>query len=152
MLIACDMEGAMYPSMRRQQALLLPVDPYSRLEYLEHETNQAACTVALVVAPAAMLETALELCPLAAAHCYICLLTSARCLEDLQQQATMPMGVMPLKGKEGNSGGARKAGYTAMLCTTSINLVHNNVIQYLRADYPAVEAPRTVIRTASVHR
>jgi hypothetical protein len=57
-----------------------------------------------------------------------------------------------LRGKEGNSGGARKAGYTAMLCTKSINVVHKNLIQHLRADCPAGEAPRTVMGTASVHR
>jgi hypothetical protein len=57
-----------------------------------------------------------------------------------------------LKGKEGNSGGARKAGYTAMLCTKSINMVDNDVIKQLWTEYPAVEAPRTVIGTASVNR
>jgi hypothetical protein len=55
------------------------------------------------------------------------------------------------KSKEGNSGGASKAGYTSMLCTKSINIVCNDVIQHLWAEYPAV-APHTVIGTASVHR
>jgi hypothetical protein len=57
-----------------------------------------------------------------------------------------------LRGKEGNSRGARKAGYTAMLCTKSNKIVDNDVINQLWTEYPADEAPRSVTGTASVHK
>jgi hypothetical protein len=56
------------------------------------------------------------------------------------------------RGEEGDSGGARKACYTAMLRTKSTIIVYDYVIQQFWAEYPAVEAPRTVTGTASVHR